>query len=158
MLKTIALLGILIGALPATGTAQSAADVKVGDRLRVSAADRPGVIGRVTANDASAIELQPDGASAPLSIPRAGITRVEISRGGMSKSHGAKQGAIWGAVIAGVAGAISLGLQHDQVGEDGSSVGKAAALGAFSGGLFGGLIGAVVGAARAGERWEQVWP
>jgi hypothetical protein len=43
-------------------------------------------------------------------------------------------------------------LQHDEIGENGSSVGHAAALGAWSGGLFGGLIGAGVGAARAGEQ------
>ena len=158
MLKTLVLFSILIGALPTSGLAQSTANLKMGDRLRVSAADRPVVTGRVIATDAAAIELQPDGASAPVSVSRAGMTRIEISRGGESKGHGAKRGAIWGAVIAGAAGAISLGLQHDQVGEDGSSAGKAAALGAFSGGLFGGLIGAGIGAARAGERWEQVWP
>jgi hypothetical protein len=158
VLKTIILFGILIGAVPAIAAAQSAANVRVGDRLRVSAADRPVVIGRVTAANAAAIELQQDGADAPVSMSRAGMRRIEISRGGVSKGQGAKRGAIWGAVIAGVAGAISLGLQHEQVGEDGSSVGKAAALGAFSGGLFGGLIGAGIGAARAGERWEPVWP
>ena len=64
---------------------------------------------------------------------------------------------MWRAVIAGTIGAIHSSLQHETVG-DGSSVGKAAALGAWSGGLFGGLIGAGVGAARAGEKWEQVWP
>ena len=158
MLKTIAFVGVLIVALPATAAAQSTASVRVGDRLRVSAADKPAVTGRVTAADAAAIELQPDGSTTPVSIVRAAMTRIETSRGGESMGHGAKRGALWGAVIAGVAGAISLGLQHDQVGEDGSSVGKAAALGAFSGGLFGGLIGAGVGAARAGERWQQIWP
>jgi hypothetical protein len=81
-----------------------------------------------------------------------------VSRGNTSKAAGAKKGALWGAVIAGTIGAISLGLQHETVGEDGSSAGKAAALGAFSGGLFGGLIGAGVGAARAGEKWQTVWP
>ena len=57
-----------------------------------------------------------------------------------------------------IVGAISLGLQHRQVGAGGSLVGEAAALGAFSGGLFGGLIGAAVGAGRAGDRWKEVKP
>jgi hypothetical protein len=55
-------------------------------------------------------------------------------------------------------GAVSLGLQHDEVGEDGSTVGEAVALGLWSGGLLGSVIGAGVGAARAGEKWQQVWP
>jgi hypothetical protein len=53
-------------------------------------------------------------------------------------------------------GAISLGLQHDQVGDGSSVVGSAVALGAWSGMLFGGLIGAAIGAGHSGERWERV--
>jgi len=91
-------------------------------------------------------------------IPLAGVRRIDVSTGVTSKGAGAKKGAIrWGLILASV-GAVSLGLQHDEVGEDGSSVGEAVALGLWSGGLFGGLIGAGVGAARAGEKWEKVWP
>jgi hypothetical protein len=65
--------------------------------------------------------------------PRQNITKAEVSRSQGSK---AKKYAIRGAIISAAIGAISLGYQHDTVGEDGSSVGEAAALGAFSGGLF----------------------
>ena len=51
-------------------------------------------------------------------------------------------------------GAISLGLQHDQVG-DGSSVGGAVA-GRLVWDALGGLIGAAIGAGHSGERWERV--
>jgi hypothetical protein len=91
-------------------------------------------------------------------VARSTVRRIEVSRGVTSKGSGALKGAMWGAIIVGAAGAVLAGLQHDQIGENGSSVGHAAALGAWSGGLFGGLIGAGVGAARAGEKWEQVWP
>jgi hypothetical protein len=93
-----------------------------------------------------------------MNVARPALQRIEISRGVTSKGSGAIKGAIWGAVLLGAAGAVLAGLQHEQIGENGSSVGHAAALGAWSGGLFGGLIGAGVGAARAGEKWEEVWP
>jgi hypothetical protein len=91
-------------------------------------------------------------------IPLAGVRRIDVSRGTTSKGAGAKKGAIrWGLTMAAI-GAVSLGVQHDQVGDGGSSAGEAVALGLWSGGLFGALIGAGVGAARAGEKWEKVWP
>jgi len=144
-------------ALPVTAAAQ-AANVNIGDRIRVSAADHPVQIGRVTSVDAASIALQADGAAAPVSISRATVKRIDISRGVRTKGQAAKKGALrWGIILA-VVGAISLGLQHEEVGEDGSSPGKAAALGAWSGALFGGLIGAAVGAGRAGEQWEKIYP
>jgi hypothetical protein len=111
----------------------------------------------VTSMNAGGFEVTEEG-RVPVSVARVSVQRLEVSRGGKSKGAGAAKGALWGAIIAGAAGAILAALQHDQIGEDGSSVGEAAALGAWSGGLFGGLIGAGVGAARAGEHWEQVWP
>ena len=80
---------------------------------------------------------------------------MDVSRGQESRKRSAWSRAKWGIVIGAVPGAVSLGLQHEEVG-GGSSVGKAAALGAWSGGLFGGLIGAAIGAARPPENWERV--
>ena len=144
-------------ALPVTAAAQ-AANVNVGDRIRVSAADHPKQAGRVTAVDSTTISIQPDGAAAPVSIARTTVKRIDISRGVRTKGQGAKRGALRWGLIAAIVGAISLGLQHDTVGENGTSAGEAAALGAFSGALVGGLIGAAAGAGRAGEKWEKIYP
>lgn len=135
--------------------AQPPLPVSVDQRVRVST-PRATATGRVISITPDTLRLAVD-AAAPATIATTTITRVEVSRG-RARTASAKKYAIRGALIAGVAGAISLGLQHDTVGETGSSVTKAAVLGAWSGGLFGGLIGAGIGAARGGERWEQVWP
>ena len=143
--------------LASTVWAQAALPIAVDQRVRVWTAAPAAITGRVVAVDANAFDVSDEG-RAPVRIARATVKRLEVSRGGTSKGAGARKGALWGAIIAGGLGAISLGLQHDTVGDNGSSAGKAAALGAFSGGLFGGLIGAGIGATRAGENWEQVWP
>ena len=158
MFRATSVFCLVVCALPAPVAAQAAATIAVGDRIRVWTTDRPGPTGRVSATDADTLELQPDRGAAPVSIALAGVTRIEISRVPVSRAHAARRGALWGAVMSGIAGAVLLGLQHGQVGEDGASVPKAAALGAFSGALFGGLIGGVVGAARGGEQWEPLWP
>ena len=90
-----------------------------------------------------------------MSIPVALLTRLEISRGFMSRRESAWRHALWGAAIGAVPGAVSLGLQHEQVG-GGSSAARAAVLGAWSGGLFGGLIGTVIGARHPSEKWARV--
>jgi hypothetical protein len=99
--------------------------------------------------------VQPDDKAASVSMPVATLSRIEISRGLRSRKASAWKSAKWGAVIGAVPGAISLGLQHEQV-AGGSGVANAVALGAWSGGLFGGLVGAVVGSAHPGEIWERV--
>ena len=148
---------IVVSFAPATPAAQAADRFTTGDRVRVWMSERT-VTGRVSATAADRIELQPDSGEPALSIPLATVSKVEISRGRASRGQGARAGAKWGALLGGGLGAVSLGIQHQQVGDGGSSVGKAAALGAFSGGLFGGLIGAGIGAARGGDRWERLYP
>ena len=142
---------------PAFAAAQAALPISVDQRVRVWTSAPEAITGRVVSVSADGFELSNDG-GAPVRVARPAAQRIEVSRGITSKGAGAMKGAVWGAIIVGAAGAVLAGLQHDEIGEDGSSVGHAAALGAWSGGLFGGLIGAGVGAARAGERWEQVWP
>jgi hypothetical protein len=143
--------------LTAQVVAQSALPISVDQRVRVWTSSPAAITGRVTSINAGGFEVTEDG-RIPISVARASVQRLEVSRGGKSRGAGAAKGALWGAIITGAAGAVLAAVQHEQIGEDGSSVGEAAALGAWSGGLFGGLIGAGVGAARAGERWEQVWP
>ena len=138
----------------APAMAQPVFPVSVDQRVRVTIANDTTVVGRVSAVAADGFQIAgEDGKTYP--VGKSGISRIEVSRGRASKW---KQYALRGAIISGVIGAISLGLQHDDVGENGSSVGKAAALGVWSGGLFGGLIGGAIGAAKSADRWETVWP
>jgi hypothetical protein len=122
--------------LPVQLAAQTTPPVDVGDRIRVWTSD----MSKVTAS---------------VSIPFAALLRLEVSRGFLSRRASAWKRARWGAAIGAGGGAISLGLQHNQVQ---GSVGPAhaAALGAWSGCLFGGMIGALVGATRPMEKWERV--
>jgi len=158
MTRNIVMLAVVaICGAPAVAAAQAALPISVDQRVRVWTSAPEAITGRVVSVSADGMELSNEG-GAPLRVARPTVQRIDVSRGVTSKGAGAMKGAVWGAIIAGAAGAVLAGLQHDEIGENGSSVGHAAALGAWSGGLFGGLIGAGVGAARAGERWEQVWP
>ena len=130
--------------------------LRAGQRVRITHANGQQMIGTVVAVTADAARLT-DGAQEQ-TIDLSGARRIEVSNGSTSKGAGAKTGALRWGLIMGAVGAISLGLQHEEVGEEGSSVGEAVALGLWSGGLFGGLIGAGIGAARAGEKWETTWP
>lgn len=148
---------LAISAMAVSAGAQTTFPVTVDERVRVWTAAAEAVTGRVVAATPETLQIAADGRD-PVTVAVPAVRRVEVSRGGSSKAAGARKGALWGAIISGAIGAVLLPLQRETIGEDGASVGKAAALGAWSGGLFGGLIGAGVGAARAGEKWEQVWP
>jgi hypothetical protein len=151
------LLWILVGCfLPLPLAAQGSAAIEAGARVRVWTSELRGVTGRVERATPETLVLGPDGQAASLSIPVATLVRVDVSRGQQSRKSAAWSKARWGILIGAVPGAILSALQHEQIGEGGSSPGEAAALGAWSGGLFGGLIGAAVGAARPGENWERV--
>ena len=147
----------VVSAMAASAAAQSKLPVAVDQRVRVWTTAAEAVTGRVVAATSETLQIADNGKD-PVTVAVPAVRRVEVSRGGSSKGAGAKKGAIWGAIISGAIGAALLPLQREEVGGNGSSVGKAVALGAWSGGLFGGLIGAGIGAARAGEKWEQVWP
>ena len=142
---------------PVPGAAQSPLPIAVDQRVRLWTDAAGAVVGRVSAVNAQTVQVSAPGAE-PITVATGSIRRVEISRGQTSKGQGFKKGALWGGIILASIGAVSLGLQHEQVGEDGATVTEAALLGIWSGALFGGLIGGAIGAARAGDRWEQVWP
>lgn len=143
-------LGCLAGSAAAEGQ-----DVERGQRVRVTITAGERLTGRVAeiASDALLLDLDDDRGSR--SIPTVELENVE-TRGSRSRARGAWSKAKWGALIGAIPGAISLGIQHDQVGEEGTSVAGAAALGVWSGGIFGGLIGAAVGALSPGEEWVSV--
>ena len=155
VMRAKAILVVMVCLLPAQLRAQAPPAMDVGARVRVWTPEMRKVTGRVEALTSDALALLPDGQTASVSMPVATLIRIEISHGLLSRKTSAWKRAKWGAVIGAVPGAVSLGLQHEQVG-GGSSAAKAAALGAWSGGLFGGLIGAAFGAAHPGENWERV--
>jgi hypothetical protein len=135
---------------------QSSLTLDAGAKVRIWTSDIRKVTGRVDALTSDTLVLKPEGETTALSIPVASIVRAEVSRGPRSRKSSAWNRARWGALFGAVVGAVSLGLQHEQVGDEGSSVGKAVALGAWSGVLFGGSLGAAIGAANPGENWERV--
>src|SRR6188768_153227 len=151
MTRNFVLLVVGIFGLSAHASAQASLPISVDQRVRLTIAGDSTRVGRVVSVTAQSVRLADDDHD----IATKNITKVEVGRSQGSK---AKKYAIRGAIISAAIGAISLGLQHDTVGEDGSSVGEAVALGAFSGGLFGGLIGGAIGATKSADRWEQVWP
>jgi hypothetical protein len=146
---------VLGSSLPASG--QSLLPIKVDQRVRLWTASAEAMTGRVAAVARDTIQIEVDGRDRE-TVAAITIRRIEVSGGGASRGAGAKKGAIRGALIAGAIGAIALGLQHEEVGDDSASVGEAVVLGLWSGALFGGAIGAAVGAAHAGEKWTQVFP
>jgi hypothetical protein len=154
----LTLLAAVLCLMPRPAAAQPSTVVGVDQRVRITTSDRGKLTGRILAVTPDRMQLLPDSRRTPLTVEFVSVTRLDTSRGGKSRGAGARKGAIRGALLAGIAGAISLGLQHEQVGEHGTSMPRAAALGAFSGGLFGGTVGAAIGAARGGERWKQLWP
>jgi hypothetical protein len=147
----------MLGGFAPPAAAQSSLPITVDQRVRLWTDAAGAVTGRVTAVTPATVQVEAAGLD-PVTIATATVRRVEISRSRSSRGAGFRRGALRGAIIMGVLGAISLGLQHDSVGEDGATATEAVLLGAWSGGLFGGLIGGGIGAARAGDRWEQVWP
>jgi hypothetical protein len=146
---------LVLGFLPVLSIAEEQG-VERGQRVRVTttAGERlTGSVGEKT-SDALVVELDDDGGSR--SIPLVDVTTLETGSP-QSRCQSAWSKAKWWALI-GAASGLTLGFQHEQVGEDGSSVAEAAALGAWSGGLFAGLIGAWIGAANPGENWVTVNP
>ena len=111
-------------------------DVERGQRVRVTTTAGDRLTGRVgeKTSDAFVVELDDDRGSQ--TIPLVDVTTLETGRP-QSRCQSAWSKAKWWALI-GAASGLTLGFQHEQVGEDGSSFAEAAALGAWSGGLLGG--------------------
>ena len=141
---------------PPFGSFADAQEVERGERVRIKTTAGERLTGRAgeTASDALVIELDDDRGSR--TIRSAELSSLETRRA-RSRSGGAWYKAKWGALIGAVSGP-TLAFQHDQVGEDGATVGEAIALGIWSGGIMGGLIGATIGALSPGEEWVKVNP
>jgi hypothetical protein len=147
---------LLVLGFPPVLTVADEQEFEGGKRVRVTTTAGERLTGRMgeRTSDALVIDLDDDGGTR--SIPLVDVTTLETGRP-QSRCQSAWSKAKWWALI-GAASGLTLGFQHEQVGEDGSSFAEAAALGAWSGGLFGGLIGAWIGAANPGEEWVTVSP
>jgi len=132
-------------------------EVQPGARVRIEA---PGIVagryvGTVLTRSADTLELGTP-KSAPIKVPVARITSLELSRGS-SRSLGAVRGLVWGTPIGLVLGVLAAaGTSGDPYCYDncGTSGGYKAGLilgGTVSGALWGAGIGALVGR----EHWER---
>ena len=146
---------LLLTFLPLLSSAEEQ-DIEWGKRVRLATTAGDRLTGRVVETTSDAIVIELDDSSGSRSIPKTELVGAE-AEAPRSRCRGAWSKAKWGALIGAVSG-TTLGFQHEQVGEDGSTVAEAVALGAWSGGLFGGLIGAAIGALNPGNEWVKVNP
>ena len=155
-LSVLALSIIALSGISAPARAQHT-EVQPGARVRIQA---PGIVagryvGTVLTRSADTLELGTPG-TAPIKVPLARITSLELSRGS-SRSLGAMRGLAWGAPIGLVLGVIAAaGTDSDPYCFDncttsGSDKVAIAAAGALGGAFWGAGIGAIVGR----ERWER---
>jgi hypothetical protein len=132
-------------------------EVQPGARVRVQA---PGIVagryvGTVLTRTADTVELGAPG-TAPLKVPFARITSIEVSRGS-SRLLGAGRGIAWGAPIGLVIGVIAAaGTESDPYCFDSCSTSGSDKAAIVTAGTVGGAFwGAVIGAIVGRERWER---
>lgn len=130
-------------------SAQTAKTLPRGTRVRITAAVPRPLVGRLIAVTDSAVVVRRDMGN--LTIPRAEIQRVEVSRG---TSRAAS--ALWGALIGlGIGGGI--GLVSWYTSNEGSNALVTSATQAFAvGAIYGTPIGTIIGfAVGFRERWKD---
>ena len=121
-----------------------------GSRVRVSAPSIAGgrIVGVLTAFDDESLTLEAKGRQGPLIIPRAAITKLDVSNGPRSRALAWAGLGLAGSVLAGLAtGAKCPG---GTTGSCGSSLGTAIL---YS--LLLAPLGAFIGEAHPGDRWED---
>jgi hypothetical protein len=104
----LALMAGLIGVNPAP--ADEGSPPPSGTRIRVTAPGALGkrvVVGRLLSLDGETLSLQPSGGATTLEIPRAAITRLELSRRHGQKAKGAARGLMVGVGAATVIGVMA---------------------------------------------------
>ena len=157
----IAMVVVLTTFPPAAEAQDSSTSLpRVGARLRVwmpnpvpRTTDTIPRIGRFHAVEAGDILLKRFGTVTPLRIPASQIVRVEQSVRGTPRFRGALRGALIGAAVPLVAGALSARGGSE---EGALAMGWSLVVGAPIGAAAGAVIGFVV---ARGERWQPVsWP
>jgi hypothetical protein len=156
-LATVVALSLLALSTLAAPAGAQMTELQPGARVRVQA---PGIVagryvGTVLTRTADTVELGAPGA-APIKVPLARVTSVEVSRGS-SRSLGALRGLAWGAPIGLVFGVVTAaGTDGDPYCFDTCSTSssyKAGIIAART--LAGALWGAGIGALVGRERWER---
>jgi hypothetical protein len=161
MLLRIAGIIALIACVSATGAAQFPADVQPGTRVRVwlpesyRQADGPTgrqlLRGTIASVSSEALQVTVPGTTGQLSVPRADIRRLEISRGRPSRGASAFERAVGGAI----GGAALWAILNDPRRTGGPHYRtdwRAAGVGAE----WGAGTGAVLGFIWPSERWRRV--
>jgi hypothetical protein len=140
---------LVILALSASGAAHADAPdaaLPAGQRVRVSA---PGVsenalVGSVVASDERQLTIRVAQRTEPVTVPRSGITKLEVSDGRHSRGIGATIGAVSGALVG-----LAVGSRANWFTQQAEAGGAA----------IGALLGAGIGAAiPPAERWRSVNP
>ena len=146
----VGLVASLVGASVARAEEQRPA--ASGPRVRVTAAAVSGkrLVGTLTAIDQTNLTLRREDGH-PVEVPRAAITRIELSRGASRKGKGAGIGA-----LVGIGAAVALGLAVG--GGDGFIVFDTSTV-MLGSALLTVPLGTLLGyAAAPGERWEVTTP
>lgn len=149
-IKAILVVATLAGSPFATAAAQSL-PIKAGDRVRVTAPGRGlhNLTGTFRTVRADTLVLD------SLRVPRASVTRLEVSRGRKSNEG---PGAVVGVVVGGLLGVV--GGATGCAGDGFTMATGQCALSVLGGGVVVGLVGLVfgqeIGRSIKTDRWEQV--
>lgn len=155
-LSAVAFSAIALSAVSTSARAQHS-EIQPGARVRIAA---PGIVagryvGTVLTRSADTLELGAPG-TAPVKVPFARVTSIEVSRGS-SRALGAARGVAWGAPIGLVVGVLAAaGTDSDPYCFDTCSSGGSYKAGIIAASTLGGAIwGAGIGAIVGRERWER---
>jgi len=155
-LSAVAFSAIALSAVSTSARAQHS-EIQPGARVRIAA---PGIVagryvGTVLTRSADTVELGAPG-TAPVKVPFARVTSIEVSRGS-SRALGAARGVAWGAPIGLVVGVLAAaGTDSDPYCFDTCSSGGSYKAGIIAASTLGGALwGAGIGAIVGRERWER---
>ena len=156
MRQMILFLGALLLAPLADLAAQETPSLAPGARVRVTTS----TLNRITWSQnemikegtlvtlyADTLMLRAKGKSAPLAIPLAHVTRLDVSRGGASRLESVSKGALIGLFACGALAALFVYKLTE---------GQGIFYGFLMGSVPGAAIGGGIGALMPGERWERV--
>ena len=144
-MKATATVLLALIAVVGVASAQAAQALPKGTRVRITPADpSPVIVGELLAVSDSVLMVRRQRAAGDITIPRALVQRLEVSRG-TRRGANAGWGALVGLAIGGVVGYLSGNDNGYWVQRRGAAV-----LGAITGVAGGSLIGLLVGSV---ERW-----
>jgi hypothetical protein len=159
--KAVAIAALVGAAAPERAIAQDVPTVLGGARVRIWLPEahlqergpwrRQLLRGSVVSTTTDTLRLSVPGTIGELAIPRASITRIDISRGRPSRAASAVERAISGAIV----GAISQGIRNDPYGSEWPAYSRDWRA-AEEGAKWGAAFGAIVGMAFPTERWRRV--